>query len=42
MRTRAKEAYEAGLIPCVVGKKGFDYVDCKPPPDYDYFHELVS
>ena len=33
-----KEAYQAGLIPCVVGAKGFEYVDCEKPKDYDYFH----
>eukprot|EP00391_Amoebophrya_sp_Ameob2_P003637 CAMPEP_0179000056 /NCGR_PEP_ID=MMETSP0795-20121207/10444_1 /TAXON_ID=88552 /ORGANISM="Amoebophrya sp., Strain Ameob2" /LENGTH=424 /DNA_ID=CAMNT_0020692979 /DNA_START=252 /DNA_END=1526 /DNA_ORIENTATION=- len=36
-----KEAYAAGLIPCVVGSRGFDFVDCEKPKDYDYFHELI-
>ncbi|KAF4672174.1 hypothetical protein FOL47_000825 [Perkinsus chesapeaki] len=38
------KCYKAGLLPCVVGAKGFDYVDSKvapKPQGYDYFHELI-
>lgn len=36
-----KEAYKAGLIPCVVGPRGFEFVDAPAPENYDYFHELI-
>jgi len=35
------KVYEAGLLPSVVGRNGYEFVDCKPPEGFDYFHELI-
>eukprot|EP00397_Hematodinium_sp_SG-2012_P045514 GEMP01051148.1.p1 GENE.GEMP01051148.1~~GEMP01051148.1.p1 ORF type:complete len:425 (+),score=96.76 GEMP01051148.1:24-1277(+) len=36
-----EKAYEAGLLPCVVGPRGFELVDCRAPEGFDYFHEMI-
>ncbi|KAF4672613.1 hypothetical protein FOL47_000301 [Perkinsus chesapeaki] len=39
-----KKLYKAGLLPCVVGERGFDFVDSSvapKPANYDVFHELI-
>ncbi|KAF4708682.1 hypothetical protein FOZ62_003803, partial [Perkinsus olseni] len=39
-----KKLYKAGLTPCVVGERGFDFADpsvAPKPKGYDVFHELI-
>jgi alkylation response protein AidB-like acyl-CoA dehydrogenase len=36
-----QKAAKLGLLPCIVGKNGYEVAGITPPENYDTFHELI-